>query len=51
MLALLGLILYMSKIVLPEIAEESYKEITDETVTRLHEQISNITSEVGKNRI
>ncbi|WP_034745060.1 ATP-binding protein [Halalkalibacter wakoensis] len=48
MLALLGLILYMSKIVLPEIAEESYKEITDETVTRLHEQISNITSELEK---
>ncbi|GAE25959.1 two-component sensor histidine kinase [Halalkalibacter wakoensis JCM 9140] len=38
----------MSKIVLPEIAEESYKEITDETVTRLHEQISNITSELEK---
>ncbi|WP_227937799.1 ATP-binding protein [Alkalihalobacillus deserti] len=42
MLALLGLIFFMSQAVLPEIAKDKYKDITNETVLRLQDQIKTI---------
>lgn len=46
MLALLGMVFFMSQIALPELAKEKSKDITDEAVVRLHDQIHNITLEL-----
>ncbi|WP_280769381.1 ATP-binding protein [Salipaludibacillus daqingensis] len=44
--AILGLVFFMSQTALPKLAKETYKDITDETVIRLHDQIHNITLEL-----
>lgn len=46
MLALLGLIFFMSQIALPQIAKETYRNNTDETVLRIHDQLNKITVEM-----
>lgn len=46
MLALLGFNLLMAQNVLPDVAEDRYKEITDETVLRIQDQFNNITLEI-----
>jgi PAS domain S-box-containing protein len=46
MLALLGLILFMSQTALPTFAKDRYKDITDETALRFQDQITNIIIEL-----
>ncbi|MFC0561494.1 ATP-binding protein [Halalkalibacter alkalisediminis] len=48
MLALLGVIFFMSQTALPEIAKNKSKDITDETVLRLQGQINTITVDLQK---